>query len=188
MINWGSHWNSRENFEIRESRLFQQMFILKSKNPVRAGKVKVYTKLWMDCLQNKSLSLNCISWIWLLYVLQAALFLNISLTSYFLSHSSILLNIRNTLYSYLLHSLLRIFLDFEYWKVILTNANTVQIITWLQKQPPKVFFIKKETLAQVFSGEFCEISKNTFFIEHLWWLLLLTLLNNSQSQSKVKSF
>ena len=28
-------------------------------------------------------------------------------------------------------------------------------------------FIKKETLVQVFSGEFCEISKNTFFIEHL---------------------
>ena len=29
-------------------------------------------------------------------------------------------------------------------------------------------FIKKETLAQVFSCEFCEISKNTFFREHLW--------------------
>ena len=27
--------------------------------------------------------------------------------------------------------------------------------------------IKKETLAQVFSCEFCEISKNTFLIEHL---------------------
>ena len=33
-------------------------------------------------------------------------------------------------------------------------------------------FIKKETLAQVFSYEFCEISKNTVFTEHLWWLLL----------------
>ena len=32
--------------------------------------------------------------------------------------------------------------------------------------------IKKETLVQVFSCEFCEISKNTFFTEHLWWLLL----------------
>ena len=31
---------------------------------------------------------------------------------------------------------------------------------------------KKETLAQVFSCEFCEISKNTFFAEHLQWLLL----------------
>ena len=28
------------------------------------------------------------------------------------------------------------------------------------------------TLAQVFSCEFCEISKNTFFIAHLWWMLL----------------
>ena len=29
------------------------------------------------------------------------------------------------------------------------------------------FNIKKETLAQVFSCEFCEISNNTFFTEHL---------------------
>ena len=29
-------------------------------------------------------------------------------------------------------------------------------------------FIKKETLAQVFFCEFCEISKNTFFTEHVW--------------------
>ena len=29
-------------------------------------------------------------------------------------------------------------------------------------------FLKKEALAQVFSCEFREISKNTFFIEHLW--------------------
>ena len=53
-----------------------------------------------------------------------------------------------------------------------------------QKQPPEVLFkkgvlgsfaklqaacnfIKKETLALVFSCKFCEISKNTFFTEHL---------------------
>ena len=45
-----------------------------------------------------------------------------------------------------------------------------------QKQPPEVFcekasdqrlYLKKETLAQVFSSEFCEISKNTLFTEHL---------------------
>ena len=29
-------------------------------------------------------------------------------------------------------------------------------------------FIKKETLTQVFSRKCCEISKNTFFTEHLW--------------------
>ena len=31
-----------------------------------------------------------------------------------------------------------------------------------------VTFIKKETLAQVFSCKFCKISKKTFFTEHLW--------------------
>ena len=32
----------------------------------------------------------------------------------------------------------------------------------IQKKPEVCSFIKKETLAQVFSYEFCEISKNTF--------------------------
>ena len=36
-------------------------------------------------------------------------------------------------------------------------------------------FVTKETLAQVFSCEFCEIFKNTLFIENLWWLLLVKL-------------
>ena len=31
----------------------------------------------------------------------------------------------------------------------------------------QAYFIKKESLAQVFSCAFCEISKNTFFTEHL---------------------
>ena len=37
---------------------------------------------------------------------------------------------------------------------------------------PAILF-KKVSLAQVFSCEFCEISKNTFLREHLRWLLLL---------------
>ena len=39
-------------------------------------------------------------------------------------------------------------------------------------------FIKKETLAQVFSCEFCGISKSMFFTKHLWVNLLeiVTLL------------
>ena len=40
-----------------------------------------------------------------------------------------------------------------------------------QKQPLEMFscnFIKKEALANVFSCEFCEISKNTFFTDCLW--------------------
>ena len=39
----------------------------------------------------------------------------------------------------------------------------------VQKRPQSCNFIKKETLAQVFSGEFCEIIFNCiFFTEHLW--------------------
>ena len=35
-------------------------------------------------------------------------------------------------------------------------------------RPPACNFIKKETLVQVFSYEFCEISINTFFTKQLW--------------------
>ena len=35
-------------------------------------------------------------------------------------------------------------------------------------QPQACNFIKKEALAQVFFCEFCGISKNSFFTEHLW--------------------
>ena len=49
------------------------------------------------------------------------------------------------------------------------------ILFYLQKKTLKNFsnpqacnFIKKETLAQVFSCEFCQISWNTFFTEGLW--------------------
>ena len=33
-------------------------------------------------------------------------------------------------------------------------------------------FYKKDTPTQVFPCEFCDIFKNTFFIERFWWLLL----------------
>ena len=41
--------------------------------------------------------------------------------------------------------------------------------TLLKKRlwPQACNFIKKETLVQVFSCEFCKISKKTFFTEHL---------------------
>ena len=38
----------------------------------------------------------------------------------------------------------------------------------IKLQALSCIFIKKETLAQVLSCEFCEISKNTFFTEHPW--------------------
>ena len=34
--------------------------------------------------------------------------------------------------------------------------------------PKACNFIKKESVTQVFSSEFYEISKNTLFTEHLW--------------------
>ena len=38
----------------------------------------------------------------------------------------------------------------------------------IQRKPEACNVIKNKTLAQVFSCDFCEISKNTFFTEHLW--------------------
>ena len=46
-------------------------------------------------------------------------------------------------------------------------------------------FFKKEILAQLFSCEFCEILKNTFFTEHLRWLLLhLTIVERLDKKGK----
>ena len=57
---------------------------------------------------------------------------------------------------------------FEYRERVIIIHHNAGISTWSEKQPPEVFsFIKKETLAQVFSFEFCEISRNSFFTEHL---------------------
>ena len=44
-------------------------------------------------------------------------------------------------------------------------------------------FIKKETLAQVFSCEFCETSKNTFFTERLWTTASIRSKNILKMQS-----
>ena len=52
------------------------------------------------------------------------------------------------------------------------KTHTPVPVSFLIKLQAGCNFIKKETLAQVFSCKFCEISKNTFFIEHLWWMLL----------------
>ena len=48
-----------------------------------------------------------------------------------------------------------------------SQENTCVRASFLIKFQVKAFiFIKKETLTQMFSCEFCEISKNTFFTEH----------------------
>ena len=49
-----------------------------------------------------------------------------------------------------------------------TGKHSCARVSFLIKlQPSASNFIKKDTLAQVFSSEFCEVSKNTFFTEHL---------------------
>ena len=45
-------------------------------------------------------------------------------------------------------------------------------VSGLQLYQKRDNFIKKEILAQVFSCEFCEISKNIFFLQNTRWLLL----------------
>ena len=47
-----------------------------------------------------------------------------------------------------------------------SQENTCARVSFLIKLQA-LNFIKNETLAQVFSCEFCEISKNTFLAEHL---------------------
>ena len=52
-------------------------------------------------------------------------------------------------------------------------------------------FIEIETLAQMFSCEFCEISKNTYFTEHLQatasaWFCLSKLEKLSSESEKLK--
>ena len=42
-----------------------------------------------------------------------------------------------------------------------------------------LFFNRVAGLKQVFSCEFCEVFKDTFFIEHFWWLLLYVLFQAS---------
>ena len=58
----------------------------------------------------------------------------------------------------------------------LTEKYLCQSFFLIKLQAEACNFNKKETLAQVFSCKFCEISKNTFFTEHLRWLLLTNFL------------
>ena len=61
---------------------------------------------------------------------------------------------------------------FQFLNIIITKVR-----------PKTCNFIKKETLAQMFSFEFCRIFKNAFFTEHLQWLLLYIILQPLQKRS-----
>ena len=63
-------------------------------------------------------------------------------------------------------------------KVVLYSAFEVKSLeNQAQKKPSKkpqaCNSTKKKTLVEVLLCEFCEISNNTFFIKHIWWLLLI---------------
>ena len=53
---------------------------------------------------------------------------------------------------------------------ILQNSqeNTCARVSFLKKLQACNFILKKKILAQVFSWEFCKISKNTLFTRHVW--------------------
>ena len=54
-----------------------------------------------------------------------------------------------------------------------SQENTSARVPFLLTLQAEVFnFIEKETPSQVVSCEFCEIPINTFFTEHLRWLIL----------------
>ena len=54
-----------------------------------------------------------------------------------------------------------------YKKVLSEISQNSQKNTCARVSEPEAWnFIKKETLAQLFSCEFCEISRNTFFTKH----------------------
>ena len=63
--------------------------------------------------------------------------------------------------------------DRYYGKVIrlIENQNSTRVSCLM---PIESFgsLLKKETPTQVFPCEFCEIFKNSFFIEHFWWFIL----------------
>ena len=50
----------------------------------------------------------------------------------------------------------------------LTNDVLKNFAKFTGKHLFQVLFFKKDTVAEEFFCEFCEISKNTYFTEHLW--------------------
>ena len=57
-----------------------------------------------------------------------------------------------------------------------TGKHLCRSLFLIKLQDSACNFIKKETLTQVFSCEFCEISKNTFFLQNTSGRSLLTVI------------
>ena len=71
----------------------------------------------------------------------------------------------------------KVFLEISQNSQKITSARASFLIK-LQAWGLQLFQKPKEALAQVFSGEFCEISRNNLFTEHLW-----TTASDLQKQS-----
>ena len=56
------------------------------------------------------------------------------------------------------------------WKSFYFSHSDADVSSCSVEKTETCNFIKNETLAQVFSCEFCEISKNSFFTANLRWL------------------
>ena len=69
---------------------------------------------------------------------------------------------------------------------IFTGKHLFQILFLNKVEGFRPATLFKETLTQVLSCEFCEILKNTFFIEHLPWLLPKFHEDNSLIYKKLK--
>ena len=54
----------------------------------------------------------------------------------------------------------------------LTGKHLCQSLFFIKIAGLRPATLLKQTLALVFCCGFCEIFRNTFFIEHVWWLLL----------------
>ena len=78
-----------------------------------------------------------------------------------------------------------------------TSSHILKLWTreaWGQQLYQKMHKCFPGTLAQVFSRELCEISKNTFFTEHLWttafeyWSFFLVCWKDPSGNQRVKIF
>ena len=65
------------------------------------------------------------------------------------------------------------FSDKDFSRNKIHKKTPVPELVFHKSYRPAYDLIEKETLTQLFFCNFCEILKNTFFIEQLWWLLLL---------------
>ena len=98
---------------------------------------------------------------------------NFHQTVAFIQRSSVKKVFLNKISSQRIRSIEKVFL--KIWQN--QQENTFARASFLIKLQASVCsFIKKKALAQVLSCEFCQIFKNTFFIERFRWLVLVILI------------